>query len=901
MHKSNHEAGSKGLETKTIGVIRDRLEKSYKENREGLSCYFDTNLEIGWVLYEANIFIYNHKNVFFDMKLPTEVGEIKADQIIISNTENNDFLLISSGKTFYSRIVNQEFDVRYATYEAKTLDEGEAVTAFSLISSPLDNIPSVVFTTTNGKTVTAQLLMDEDFLKLDELVLEPPKKFFKPLTSFFTSKEEEETNVHKIYSETHLKNKLVLYTIGEKIITIWGITTEGTDVWSINVQNCVKRYKSIPGEILTFKIIGDEIIEREVDTDPIMNILVQVVYKKYDSEKHYTQYLLLRYSIDTEAKRFRDFPTDPLLEAEKEFKQEDEQVKCLVVTNIGTVTYIFLCFPTHTRVMNLFSEDIEMCNLKARIIGGGILIDKNVRNYLLFSDREIIIFSLIREHSFKTLNKFFLKEIEKANSQRRQIHEANLEGLPRVQSEDEMKILEMIKSNQEITESQTNKSDLISMQKSHGNEAFYEILMNVTKILIDDPIKDSMVCDNQREEIKAENSLNYTLENPELINWSLTTKQNRVSVIRSFLEQAGFDFNYNLNVIEEKLVFFKSIKKSHDELSSKFDNYQSIVILNQTIQNIVQNFYKISRREIRQKGNTSSLIFYSHPIKGSDSSALIGHLAKTMFDHMMQDGLQENTLLYITQIVLDAIKEVQKYRDKFTDYQYRHHAIFWTMDSNSFIDPVKRIIDMIPEQIRLNQSARLNDRLYELSDTLLRELDHAREIEEHNSHDTEYLEKFKFVRGQLIVKVEEFSLDYALDLAEKYEDIENTTRFCIELGDYSKIYSLIENQTEKSRSDVIQKSMKWIVDDYLAKLKKRNQKNSLSFKFQVFDIYQGKYDDEIDSFLDSYPRLRLIFNLRRGEFDPVHNQARHLANNEDKDSKIKGLLTSIADVNEIKE
>lgn len=462
-----------------------------------------------------------------------------------------------------------------------------------------------------------------------------------------------------------------------------------------------------------------------------------------------------------------------------------------------------------------------------------------------------------------------------------------------------MKILEMIRSNQGISESHSNKSDLISMQKSHGSEAFYEILMNVTKILIDDPIRDSMVCNNKREEIKAENSLNYTLENPEIINWSLTTKQNRVSVIRSFLEQAGFDFKYTLNIIEERLVFFKSIKKNHDELSTKFENYQAVAILNQTIQNIVQNFYKIPKEEIKQKGNTSSLIFYSHPIKGSDS--FIGHLAKTMFQYTFEDDLQENTLLYLTQIVLDAIKQVQKYRDEFTDYQYRHHAIFWTMDSMSFIDPVKRIIDLIPEKIRANESAALKDRLFELSDALLRELDHAREIEEHNSHDSEYLEKFIFVRGKLITTVEEFSPPYALDLAEKYEDIENTTRFCIELEDYSQIYSLIENQTEKNRSPVIQKSMQWIVNDYLARLKKRDHKEAFTFKLQVFDIYQARYSDEIEKFLDAYPKLRLIFNMRRGEFDPVHNQATYLASKEGEGSNIKGLLTSIADANVIDE
>lgn len=156
----------------------------------------------------------------------------------------------------------------------------------------------------------------------------------------------------------------------------------------------------------------------------------------------------MRYSIDIQKKSYQDFPTDALMDAEKEFKSEDEDVKCLVISNIGTVTYVFFCYQNTTRIMNLFSEEIEMSNLQARIIGNGVMLGK-VRNFLLFSDREIIIFSLIRECNFKTLNKFYLKEIEKANSQRKQILEANLEGVhPRLKGDDEKKVLEMIRSTQ---------------------------------------------------------------------------------------------------------------------------------------------------------------------------------------------------------------------------------------------------------------------------------------------------------------------------------------------------------------------------------------------------------------------------------------------------------------------
>lgn len=448
MYKSTTEASLKGLQTKTVKIIRDRLAKSYKEERPEFSCFYHTKLEIGWILYEGNIFIYNSKNVYFDMKLPVNAQKIKASQVIISNTENGDYLLISDDKFVYSRIINEEFDLRYMKEELQTLNQDEQISAVHLMNSPIENIPSLVLATTNGRVLTVQFSIGEDYLKLDELVLETPKRFFKPLTSFFTSTDAQETKIHKIYSEDKLKNKAIIYTIGEKTIQVWTLSNDHTDMWKINVLNSVQQTKSIPGEIMSFRIIGDEIIERDEENAPIFNIIAQVVYKRQNSSKFYTQYYLVRFSIDAEKKTYQDFPTDPLFEGEKELKHEDEEVKCLVVSNIGTVTYVFFCYPTNTRVLNLFREEIEISNLQARIIGSGIMIEK-VRNFLLFSDREIIIFSLIRECSFKTLNKFYLKEIEKSNSQRKQIHEANLEGVhPRLKGDDELKVLEMIRNTQ---------------------------------------------------------------------------------------------------------------------------------------------------------------------------------------------------------------------------------------------------------------------------------------------------------------------------------------------------------------------------------------------------------------------------------------------------------------------
>jgi len=146
--------------------------------------------------------------------------------------------------------------------------------------------------------------------------------------------------------------------------------------------------------------------------------------------------------------------------------------------------------------------------------------------------------------------------------------------------------------------------------------------------------------------------------------------------------------------------------------------------------------------------------------------------------------------------------------------------------------------------------------------------------------------------------VEEFSVDYALELAEEYDDVENTTRLCIEIGNYGKIYSLMKKQLEINFSASVQQSMDWIVKDYMQRLRSRINNEPFTFKLQIFDIYQGVYDEEIEKLLNKYPKLRLIFNMRRAEFDCVHNQCTDLRNKED-NNEIKPLLAAIGEVNNI--
>lgn len=221
------------------------------------------------------------------------------------------------------------------------------------------------------------------------------------------------------------------------------------------------------------------------------------------------------------------------------------------------------------------------------------------------------MFSLLREQSFKSLMKFYLRETLENNSQRKRIKEANLEILqPKGSGDDEQKVLEMIRELQDVHDDmQPYRNDLQSMEKAHGDEAFQDILINVTKTLIDDPIRDSMVFNNQREEIQTspsslsinENKLDYKIDNTQIIDWSLRTKLSRLSVIKSFLNRAGIDFERYLRDVEEKLIFIQAVKNGHDSLCSHSDNYQSLVIFNKTIQEIVKNVHKTSKKEIIQK------------------------------------------------------------------------------------------------------------------------------------------------------------------------------------------------------------------------------------------------------------------------------------------------------------
>ena len=109
----------------------------------------------------------------------------------------------------------------------------------------------------------------------------------------------------------------------------------------------------------------------------------------------------------------------------------------------------------------------------------------------------------------------------------------------------------------------------------------------------------------------------------------------------------------------------------------------------------------------------------------------------------------------------------------------------------------------------------------------------------------------------------------------------------------------MDRQNEATQSEYIQISLDWLVSDYQDRLKARVQGEPFTFKLKIFDIYQNKYDDELENLFDRYPKLRLVFNMRKGEFPTVANQCEFLVKEENTDPNMKPLLESIKTLNKL--
>ena len=520
-----------------------------------------------------------------------------------------------------------------------------------------------------------------------------------------------------------------------------------------------------------------------------------------------------------------------LLTDVKLYSKEDN-VKCLVWSNDSTMTYVFLIYANKAIWINVFDNDLKQDEIDFKIIGYGMM-ENRVKNFLLYFDTDIKIFSLLREQEYKILAKNYLEDIEKNCLQRKKIQEANFDSvINKLEGDDERKILDMLRSFHDNNGIyiQSHQNDLISLMNSRGGKAFEDIIDGIIKKLVDLPIQDNMIYEVFREDVEENGDLNYKPSDMGMIAWSLNTKLKRLNILKNFLNDSDIDYNLTISRAEESVVFMISIKRNHDEICRLDNSYQSIEILNQAIQEIVKNVHKISREEIKQKGTTSSLIFYSMPLKSSEK--FIYTLSKIMYERKMKESLLEDTLIYLSMILLDGIESIQNHREI-----PRIDLNFTT----NIVDPIKRVIELMPEIIRNNSSANLTRRMKQLSNALLTELKLAADVENQKESDEEMYQNFVFTRNKLVWILDEFSPELAIELAFDFKDVVNTTRLCIKLNAFNYLHDLFNSMDARTRRDSIQESMEWIFEDYKNRLKKAdNNIGRFEERFGLFEIFEDR-------------------------------------------------------------
>ena len=117
---------SKGLSIQTVNLLREKLLKSYKLKSKNFTCFYNTHLDIGWII-SSHIMIYNNKNVYFEIKAPSNIKDLSASQIEVINNESGVYIVIIHGNSVYSRKIDNEVDVRYGKFDLQLLDQEETV------------------------------------------------------------------------------------------------------------------------------------------------------------------------------------------------------------------------------------------------------------------------------------------------------------------------------------------------------------------------------------------------------------------------------------------------------------------------------------------------------------------------------------------------------------------------------------------------------------------------------------------------------------------------------------------------------------------------------------------------------------------------------------------------------
>jgi hypothetical protein len=157
------------------------------------------------------------------------------------------------------------------------------------------------------------------------------------------------------------------------------------------------------------------------------------------------------------------------------------------------------------------------------------------------------------------------------------------------------------------------------------------------------------------------------------------------------------------------------------------------------------------------------------------------------------------------------------------------------------------------------------------------------------------MRNFTFTRDKQIRMLEEFDEERALKLAIEFKDIENATRLSVKSKRYNDLYTLFDDFPGIERQLNLHKSMEWIIKNH-QELLRRKKNTSILPKLQLFDIFEERYENDLEAFIEKYPNLKLIFYMRKGQFQEIRNECKNLQEKYD-GNMIKSVTKSIEEVN----
>lgn len=866
MEQEDQIESSKGLDVETVSVLRDRLHKSHQLDSDHFTCTYNTDLNIG-IIVSKYIWIYNNKNIYFEILPPPAISKPNINDVSVLNVDSDAYLLIFHNQTIYCRLIDNNPDTRYLYYEMKSLNPEESISCHKLITKGDDLVPQFIIGTSETRLIAVQISISESKFSVNENLIEAPRRFFSPLTKLFTGGDVAETRFKSIQSFKIDRNNTWIVWFGLTTCQTWILSSAGNKLWRLNIENIFKKNNNETDEIKSFEIIGEELIDSDKPSDKILNIVIKLHINPSENLKNvYISYYILRMFIDTSAQHYEAYM--PVKLFDEKYSESNDLTKCIICSNESDTSYVFICYQNKTKWLSIFSHEYTETSIEARILGHGVMIDK-VRNCLLFIDNEILSFSLLREQCFEQLMRYYLSEIEENWARRQKIQEANFQSMA-VDSESdyEKQILDLLKTYADYQPSNsagglydTPQNELLKIKNNQGDEGFTNTLKSLMHKFTEELIPDNMVCSVSREDV---HSNKYRSDDSGIIKWWLNTKITRLKSFSDFLKACDIDFTQELTEAEEKLTFAKSIRDNYDDLHGEhLDGITALDIVNSTIQKVVKDYHNISKHEIKRTGATSAQIFYSYPLQLSDK--FIYELCKLLYEKN-SIGLREDTLFEISTFLINLVKSIHDHRSSKEKVRSAH--ILWTMDLNLMIDPLKRVLDLMPEMIDNNDSSKLIQSMFDLSRLILLELSSAVEIAYDNDDPNyeEHVRIFEFSRNKLITQIEPFYSKWALALAVEFKDIINSTRIWVINGHYEGIYECLHNFKGSELDSKIFESMHWIVNTTKEQLRTRDAPTMM----KLFEVYEENYDKELLRFIEQhYANLKFIYSMRKGLIDRI--------------------------------